>query len=72
MTDRLHDGLRYLAEQFSASADEFRRDNAPGGVMLLEGLVSRGYAHEKAGRYAVSAAGRRRLEAMERSDGPAE
>lgn len=65
MTDRQAEGLRYLSSEFSADADEFRRDNAPGGEMLLMGLVSKGYAVEKGGRYAVSDAGRRRLAAVE-------
>ena len=63
MTDRMTEGLKYLAESFSVDADEFRRDNAPGGEMLLMGAVSKGYATERAGRYAVSEAGRRKLDA---------
>lgn len=65
MADRLIDAVRHLAEQFSVTADEFRRDNAPGGEMLLMGAVSKGYAIEQGGRYAVSPAGRRFLSAHE-------
>jgi hypothetical protein len=65
MTTRLIYAVRHLAEQFSVTADEFRRDNAPGGDMLLMGAVSKGYAIEQGGRYAVSLAGRRFLEAQE-------
>lgn len=55
------DGLQYLAGQFSATPDEFKRANQPGGDMLLMGLVSKGYANERGGRVAVSDAGRRKL-----------
>ena len=62
----LTDGLRFLTEQFSCSQEEWREHHC-GGDMLLEGLVSHGYALTQNGRYAVSAAGRRRLEAVERN-----
>jgi hypothetical protein len=61
---RLEEGIAYLAAQMSASIDEFRRDNAPAGDMLLQGLLSRGYAVEKAGRVALSPAGRRAHQAL--------
>lgn len=65
MTDRMTEALRNLSAQFSADADEFRRDNAPGGEMLLMGAVSNGYVVEKGGMYAVTDAGRRKLAAEE-------
>lgn len=58
------DGLRYLIGEFSCTQDEWRQHHR-GGDMLLEGLVSRGYVLVKGGRFAVSMAGRRRLEAVE-------
>ena len=58
------DGLRFLAAEFSCTQDEWREHHA-GGDMLLEGLVSRGYALAQRGRFAVSDAGRRRLEAVD-------
>ena len=65
MQDRITAAVRYLAEQFSVTADEFRRDNAPQGAMLLEGAVAKGYAIAEGGRYAVSPAGRRYLAAVD-------
>lgn len=65
MTDRIAEGIRYLAGEFSATADEFRRDNAPGGEMLLEALLSHGYAIETRGRFAASRVGLRRLADVE-------
>lgn len=67
-SNRITTGLRYLAEQTSASRDEFRRDNAPGGAALCESLLSHGYAirgrtAETLDRIALSDAGRRRLQA---------
>lgn len=59
--DRVSEALAYLKREFSVDADEFRRDNAPGGEMLMMGVLSKGYANEKGGRYAVSEAGRRLL-----------
>jgi len=64
MTDRMAEGLRYLSAEFSVTADEFRRDNAPGGDMLLMGAVSKGYAREGRGRFAVTEAGRRYLDGV--------
>ena len=61
---RLDAGVEYLAREMSASVDEFRRDNAPAGDMLLQGLLSRGYVVERLGRVALSPAGRRAHEAM--------
>lgn len=73
MTDRINQGIRYLAEQFSCDNDEFRRDNQPQGGMLLDGLLSRGFARvAKAGgeeRIIATEAGRKRLKASEVDDG---
>lgn len=57
----LTDSLRYLAREFSASASDFKRDNAPGGEMKLMGLLSKGYALQVGDRVAVSEAGHRKL-----------
>lgn len=65
---RITDGLRHLAAKFSAERHEFARDMQPGGEMLLEGLVSKGYALHKGGRYALSEAGRRWLADVEPTD----
>lgn len=63
--DRITEGLRYLAGEFSVHRDEFRRDNAPDGAALLEGCESLGYVRrgdgEAGDRYALTEAGRRRL-----------
>lgn len=72
-SNRITQGLRYLAEQFSAHRDEFRRDNQPDGAALLEscsnlGYVARGTTRETFGRHALTAAGRRRLAAVDRGD----
>lgn len=58
------DGLRYLSAEFSCTQEEWRQHHR-GGDMLLEGLVSRGYVLAQAGRFAVSTAGRRRLETVD-------
>lgn len=57
-------GLKYLAAEFSCEADEFERDN-PSNAMLLDGLVSRGYAKRDRvnGRYAITEQGRTKLAA---------
>lgn len=60
---RLRTALQWLAEQFSATADEFRAEFRHGADMLREGLVAHGYAREKGGRYAVTDTGRKVLEA---------
>lgn len=70
---RITDGLRYLAREVSANRDEFRRDNQPEGAALMEGLASHGYIRRGAtpetfDRYALTAAGRRRLAAAEAPD----
>lgn len=62
MSDRIAQGLRYLTEEFGATADEFRRDNHPGGDMLLTGLINQGYAKNGQGGLIVATdSGRRRL-----------
>ena len=68
MTDRIHEGLQWLAGEFSATPDEFRKEHHPGGDMLLAGLLSRGFANAKHDRVAVSEQGRRRLTAMEQPE----
>lgn len=67
MADRIHDGLRWLTSEFSCTRDEFRQAHQSGADMLLDGMVSQGYAfHDrKQDRYAVSDAGRRRMAAVE-------
>jgi len=65
MNDRIAQGTRYLAAEFSATRHEFGRDNQPDGDELLDGLVSHGYAVETGGRYAVSRVGLRMLEDRE-------
>lgn len=69
MTDRLTRALAWLAEQFSATADEFRKANHPGGDMLLTAAVTGGWVNSLAGRYAVSEQGRRRLKALAPAEG---
>jgi len=59
--DAMAGALQYLSEQFSVTRDEWR-EHFKGGDMLLDGLVAHGYVNTKDGRYAVSAAGRRRIE----------
>lgn len=69
MTDRPTQALLYLSAEFSATPEEFRRDNQPGGDMLLTGLINNGYVLlDKSGRVAVSAQGRRKLAAEEITD----
>lgn len=64
-SNRITDGLRYVAGELSVHRDDFRRDNAPGGAALLEGCESLGYVQrgdgESGDRYAMTAAGLRRL-----------
>jgi len=66
MTDRIHQGLKWLAGEFSATADEFRSAHKAGSDMLLTGIVSQGYAREQRGRYAVTDAGMARMADVER------
>ena len=63
--DTLDAALRWLAETFSATADELRAANPPGD-MVLDALLSSGYAIERRGRFAVSDRGRRRLADLDR------
>ena len=58
---RIHDALRYLASEFSVTRDEFRSAHKAGADMLLDGLLSHGYATERGGRFAISDAGRRAM-----------
>ena len=62
ITQRINDGLKYLTTEFSCESDEFERDN-PSNAMLLDGLVSNGYAKRDRinGRYAITETGRKRL-----------
>lgn len=61
------EGLRHLAGEFSVSRDEWRQ-HFRGGDMLLDGLVSKGYALHQRGRFAVSRQGRAFLQAVEVPD----
>ena len=65
MTDRIADGTRYLAAEFSVTRDEFRAAQHPVGDALLDGLLSHGYAVETNGRFAASRVGLRMLEDRE-------
>lgn len=60
---RLLKALQWLSAEFSADRHEFRRKFHKGADDLRDGLVARGFAfHDKRqDRYAVSAAGFRRL-----------
>lgn len=73
-TNRITDGLRYLAGEFSADKDDFRRDCQPHGAALLEACRNLGYAGygqtpETRDRIALTPAGRRRLAAAEAPPG---
>lgn len=59
--DRVGEALAYLKREFSVDADEFRRDNAPGGEMLMMGVLSKGYARQEHGRIGLTDAGRARI-----------
>lgn len=63
--ERITEGLKYLAAEFSCEGFEFERDN-PSNAMLLDGLVSRGFAKRDRvnGRYAITETGRKRLAAI--------
>lgn len=65
MYDAINDGLRFLAESFSVDRPQWRR-HYQGGDMLLDGLVSHGYAIEKGGRFAVSRMGNARMADVDR------
>lgn len=56
--------LQYLSGEFSVTRTEWRQHHK-GRDMLLDGLVSKGYAIERDGRFAVSQAGRRMLDDLE-------
>lgn len=63
---RITQGLRYVAGEFGASRDEFRRDNQPHADALLLaceslGYVSRGKTVETRDRVSLTPAGLRRL-----------
>lgn len=58
---RIDHALRWLSEEISATPDEFRNAHREGSAMLLDGLVSQGYALSNGERVAVSDRGRRRL-----------
>lgn len=67
---RITDGLRYLAGEFGATRDEFRRDNQPHGDALLLaceslGYVGRGKTPETRDRVSLTPAGMRRLADVE-------
>lgn len=62
---RITFALETLVNEVSVDFPEFRAaigDNT--ADQLLEGLISRGYVQEQGGRYALSDAGFRRLEAV--------
>lgn len=58
-------GLRYLAAEFVLTREDWRRHHK-GGDMLLDGLLSRGYARQQGDRYAITPAGRACLEDADR------
>lgn len=62
----INNGIRYLAREFVADRDEFRRD-VPGGDMLLTALTSGGYARDRGGNVQLTDMGRRRLADVDRA-----
>lgn len=62
--DTITAGLRTIVHEVSVDRPEFREALGHNGAdQLLEGLASRGYLQEKGGRFTLSPAGFRRLEA---------
>lgn len=59
--ERIQSGLRWLSAQFACEPADFQRAHPIGGAMLLDGLLSKGYAWTKGGRVAVTEAGRRAM-----------
>jgi hypothetical protein len=54
VTDRIADGLEWLATEISATREEFRIAQGDDGDELLDGLVSQGYVRHGQGRFQVS------------------
>jgi hypothetical protein len=63
--NRIREALHWLAAEFSVTRDEFRAAHKAGSDMLLDGLLSHGYARERDGRFALTDAGRRAMGKVE-------
>lgn len=59
----MDDALKWVAEQGSATADDFRAHFRQRADQLREGIAAHGYTQQRDGRIALSEAGLRRLEA---------
>lgn len=70
IAERITEGLRWLAGEFSASRDEFRSAMRPDGAALLEGChslgyIARGTTRDTRDRVVVTTVGQRRLADVE-------
>lgn len=66
--DRLHESLRWLSAELVATREEFCSAMKHGAPMLLDALLSLGYAKAVRDGLVVTEAGRRRLRALEVED----
>lgn len=69
---RIDDALEYLAREIVAPRDQALKDLAPAGDMVIDGLLSQGYARQTEHGYLLSQAGHRKLEAREAIEAAAE
>ncbi len=60
---RLNEALNWLASELSADAQDFRAHFKQGADDLRDGLFAQGLAKQQGGRYAVTPAGLRVLDA---------
>lgn len=58
---RIYEGMRYLGRKRSVTRDEFHAAHRAGAAMLLDGLLSNGYAVQKGHRVILSQRGRTAL-----------
>lgn len=58
MNARIYEGIRFLGRKRSVTRDEFHSAHKDGAAMLLDGLLSNGYAVQRGHRVALSDRGR--------------
>lgn len=69
---RMDDALEYLAREIVVTRDQALKDLSPAGDMVLDGLMSQGYARQTEHGYLLSQAGHRKLAAREAIEAAAE
>ena len=70
--NRIDDALEYLAREWVAPRDQALKDLQPNADMVIDGVMSQGFATLTEHGYVLSKAGHRKLEAREAAEAAAE